>query len=520
MTLLGRQDDAVVLPLVVGISIAVILLTVALPAWFKERRNVTLWKRLERYFGKGLKELQPHDKQFPGYDLASLSRALDSFLAEFAETTDTIGCVPVKSAQALTGIEPDSWHGKSKPSAATFERLPVDVDEEASFVSNCLYFVKLRPAAVPGFTPRDRDADAAALRVAILLSYTPPAAAYEEEMDSTSARPAYLDLGIACPSRAAAADFFFDQVDQRRRRLSVYRGKVIDPHVSDGGIQTIAFRRIQPVAEADLVLPDSVKALTHGAIVSFYRHADALRTLGVDLKRGVLFHSPPGTGKTSISLYLAGMLPNFTVCFVSGRRLLYPREVCGMARYLQPTMLVFEDIDLVAQERDMNGLATVLGELMNQIDGCEPNEQVLFVMNTNSMDRIEQAVKNRPGRIDQIIHIPLPDVADRARLLRLFSARFAPSADEIDGVAAATDGATPAMLKEIVKRAAVSAVARVNGNLVQRPHDQNGDGEATHNGDGAATITAEITITAQDLLLAYEQVQYLRNLKSPAAQIL
>jgi hypothetical protein len=514
---LGRQDDSVVLPLVVAISITLVLLTVALPAWIKERRNITLWKRLERYFGKGLKDLQPHDKQFPGYDLASLSRALDSFLAEFAESTETIGSIPVKSAQALTAIEPDSWHGKSKPSAATFERLPVDVDEEASFVSNCLYLVKLRPAAVPGFATGDDHPDAAALRVAILLSYSPPAAAYEEEMDSTSARPAYLDLGIACPSRAAA-DFFFDQVDQRRRQLSVYRGTVIDPHVSDGGIQTIAFRRIQPVAESDLVLPDSVKALTHGAIVSFYRHADALRSLGVDLKRGVLFHSPPGTGKTSISLYLAGMLPNFTVCFVSGRRLLYPREVCGMARYLQPTMLVFEDIDLVAQERDVNGLATVLGELMNQIDGCEPNEQVLFVMNTNSMDRIEQAVKNRPGRIDQIIHIPLPDQADRARLLRLFSARFAPSADEIDRVAAATDGATPAMLKEIVKRAAVSAVARASGNVAPPSHDHNGDGSANHNGDAAPA--PDLTITAQDLLLGYEQVQYLRNLKSPAGQIL
>jgi ATP-dependent 26S proteasome regulatory subunit len=38
----------------------------------------------------------------------------------------------------------------------------------------------------------------------------------------------------------------------------------------------------------------------------------------------------------------------------------------------------------------------VLGELMNQIDGCEPTGQVLFVMNTNSLDRLEHAVKNRP----------------------------------------------------------------------------------------------------------------------------
>ena len=51
-----------------------------------------------------------------------------------------------------------------------------------------------------------------------------------------------------------------------------------------------------------------------------------------------------------------------------------------MARYLQPSMVVFEDIDLIAQERDANGLATVLGELMNQIDDCDPTDQVLFVI--------------------------------------------------------------------------------------------------------------------------------------------
>src|SRR5205823_5065633 len=136
--------------------------------------------------------------------------------------------------------------------------------------------------------------------------------------------------------------------------------------------------------------PEQVKQLVDGAIVSFYRHQHQLRRLGVEMKRGILFCSPPGTGKTSISLYLAGLLPDFTICFVSGQRLLYPRDIGQMARYLQPAMIVFEDIDLIAEQRDRNGLATVLGELMNQIDGCDPDDQVLFIMNTNSIERIEE----------------------------------------------------------------------------------------------------------------------------------
>jgi SpoVK/Ycf46/Vps4 family AAA+-type ATPase len=167
-----------------------------------------------------------------------------------------------------------------------------------------------------------------------------------------------------------------------------------------------------------------------------------------------------------------------------------------MARYLQPTMLVFEDIDLIAQERETNGLATVLGELMNQIDGCEPNDQVLFIMNTNSMERLEQAVRNRPGRVDQIIHIPLPDLGDRKRLIRHFARGLRASDAAVEALSAATDGVTPAMLKEVVKRAAVMAVERL------KPATGDGDGQAAGH---------QIELQESDLLLAVQQVLALRS---------
>ena len=168
-----------------------------------------------------------------------------------------------------------------------------------------------------------------------------------------------------------------------------------------------------------------------------------------------------------------------------------------MARYLQPAMLVVEDIDLIAQERDFNGLATVLGELMNQIDGCDPDDQVLFVMNTNSMDRLEQAVRNRPGRVDQIIHIPLPDQPLRRELINYFGRTLHVAPAAIDRLAEVSHGATPAMLKEVVKRAAVLAISANH-----------------HYGDPS------IAITESDLLLAYQQVQAMREIKAEGAQIL
>src|SRR5262249_9976070 len=251
----------------------------------------------------------------------------------------------------------------------------------------------------------------------------------------------------------------------------------------------VGFRPIHRVREDDLILPEKVKSLIHGSILGFYRHRDLLEELGIEMKRGILFHGPPGTGKTSISLYLAGLLPHFTICFVSGERRRSPREVCSMGRYLQPALIVFEDIDLVAQERNATGLATVLGELMNQIDGCEPTDQVLFIMNTNSLDRLEHAVKNRPGRVDQIIAIPLPDREERRAQLAHFARHFHLAIPESENMLEATAGATPAMLKEIVKRAAVLAVQR----------------------DGHDLNKTSVVLSEADLLRAVEHVRALRD---------
>ncbi len=178
-----------------------------------------------------------------------------------------------------------------------------------------------------------------------------------------------------------------------------------------------------------------------------------------------------------------------------------------MARYLQPTMIVFEDIDLIAEHRDSNGLATVLGELMNQIDGCDVNDQVLFVMNTNSIGRLEDAVRNRPGRIDQIVDIPLPDRDARLRLLFHFAngirlegiRREEANDNSLMNILNKTDGMTPAMIKEIVKRATVLAVTQIQESSSSRELEM-----------------SSLNVTEADLMLAAQQVEAMRHDKSTA----
>jgi hypothetical protein len=490
--LIAKTPDDVIAPIIFVATVCALLAIVGLTKLKQQRSPKIIGNILKRYFGtEPLRQLRAHDKTFPGFDLASIHRALASFFDDYCKqpVTQVGSILPTHSVRDLLVTEERSYSPtRRQPSPLAYERVPVDVNHEESFVSNCLYLCERKP------DPAGGDGE----KFAVLLAYSKAYRAESgEDVDERSAPPSVLMLSIAC-ARRELADEFFREIEARRKRLSIYRGKVIDPVVTGGGIQTIAFRNIGRVGGDDLVLPKDVRDLIHGSIVSFYTHQDALRAIGVEMKRGVLFNSPPGTGKTSVSLYLAGLLPNFTICFVSGRRLLYPRELCAMARYLQPTMLVFEDIDLIAQERETNGLATVLGELMNQIDGCEPNDQVLFIMNTNSMERLEQAVRNRPGRVDQIIHIPLPDQGDRKRLIRHFARGLSASDAAVEALSAATDGVTPAILKEVVKRAAVMAVERLK--------------PTTGDGDGHRQVARPpIELQESDLLLAVQQVLALRS---------
>ncbi len=469
----------------------------SLKAWWQRQfpgKRLTLKQELARFLGRDFLLLQTHDKQFPGYDLASVNLALASLFQDCATEVRTLGGCCAINLRGLFDVF--GYNPNVVANASPHQRVPVDVGAEASFATNQLTLCVLQPAT--SGTDPDPSAAAAAEKngrlkskcqgekIAVLLATVTFQNSYWDGMDTRHAPSQFVGVSIACNSKDIA-DRFFTELEERRKRLSIYRGKVIDPVVGPGGVATIGFKALQKVREEDLILPDPLRELLRGSILHFYDHRDLLRKMGIDLKRGILFHGPPGTGKTSISLYLANLLPNFTVCFVSGERLLYPRELCRMARYLQPAMIVFEDIDLVAQERQANGLATVLGELMNQIDGCEPTEQVLFIMNTNSLDRLEHAVKNRPGRVDQIIQVPLPDAGERCRLMAHFTRNVRVEGDQ-ERILHATDGATPAMLKEIVKRAVVSVLAQ----------------SVPRNGDG-------VTLRVEDLLLATEQVRAMRD---------
>ena len=96
----------------------------------------------------------------------------------------------------------------------------------------------------------------------------------------------------------------------------------------------------------------------------------------------------------------------------------------------------------------------MLNRLLNELDGLKERADIFFVLTTNHPDALEPALANRPGRIDQSIEFPLPDEGHRVRLLRLYGRSMPLDQPLLDDLATRTHGATPAFIKEFMRRIA------------------------------------------------------------------
>ncbi|GAA1152400.1 AAA family ATPase [Nesterenkonia lutea] len=127
------------------------------------------------------------------------------------------------------------------------------------------------------------------------------------------------------------------------------------------------------------------------------------------------------------------------------------------ARALQPSLVVLEDCDLVAEDRDFGDAGRPL--LFDTLDGLSEDADVAFVLTTNRADVLEPALAQRPGRVDLAIEIPLPDREGRLKLFTLYSEKLEFSLECLEDAADATEGITASFAKEAIRRAVVNAAA-------------------------------------------------------------
>lgn len=180
----------------------------------------------------------------------------------------------------------------------------------------------------------------------------------------------------------------------------------------------------------------------------------------VPFKRGLILKGMPGVGKTLIGKILCNVAP-CSVVWVTPRHLESSREVggiCSLVRNLAPAILFLEDIDLYGAERESNASKTILGELMNQLDGVEENKNVIVVATTNRGGEVEKALRNRPGRFDEVIEIKAPEKGERERMLRFYSEKFTCGNVNFVDLAEKTENYTGAHIKDLVNLAVMTAI--------------------------------------------------------------
>lgn len=283
-------------------------------------------------------------------------------------------------------------------------------------------------------------------------------------------------LEVAAP-RTSDALRVLEWIGESAGANSVYRNQllrvVFSPEVrgdydDDEGVDgmDLLFYKPQPIADADIVLDDGQRAVVERTVIDFHRRRAQLAELGLPRKRGVLFYGPPGTGKTYTCKYIAGQLANVTTVIATGHALLNMKAVCAVARSLQPALVLLEDVDLVFSNREINNYNTVLGEFIDQLDGFGETDEIIFILTTNAIDRIEAAIKDRPGRVSQCIFFGPPSAPLRRRYLESLLRPYDISTLDLDRVVTQTDQVSQAFLKELVFRSVQVASSRSNGENV------------------------------------------------------
>ena len=205
--------------------------------------------------------------------------------------------------------------------------------------------------------------------------------------------------------------------------------------------------------------------------IEFLKDPSRFRKLGAKVPKGVLLFGPPGTGKTLLARAVAGeagvpfysiSASEFIEMFV-GVGASRVRDMFQKARASQPSIIFIDEIDSVGRTRG-TGLGgghdereQTLNQLLSELDGFEPHEEVIVIAATNRPDVLDPALL-RPGRFDRHIVIDRPGWKDRRAILDVHAKNKILAEDvDLDRIAKGTPGMTGADLENLINEAALIA---------------------------------------------------------------
>ena len=216
-------------------------------------------------------------------------------------------------------------------------------------------------------------------------------------------------------------------------------------------------------------------------VVEFLKNPDRFKRLGGKIPKGVLLVGSPGTGKTLLARAVAGEagVPFFSITgsdfmemFV-GVGASRVRELFKDAKKSSPSIIFIDELDSIGRRRGA-GLGgghdereQTLNQMLSEMDGFEPNENVIVMAATNRPDILDPALL-RPGRFDRRITVDMPTLKDREEILKIH-ARNKPMGGDVnlEEIARGTPGFSGADLENLLNEAALLA-ARYGKQVIER----------------------------------------------------
>lgn len=416
--------------------------------------------KISEHMGKDPASLSIVTEQFDRYNQANLQIALDELTGKNGRTCSILGIqggflnnltgtsladlVASQSVASFVGL------GGAKEGTVQYLNMELDAGRKLACVQGGLYLINGEP------------------KLALLLRHG-------SMMDFTGAAPIVID--VMCEKRDAA-EKFIKEIQRHMNKNNVYRGKMLSviegsgvvPGMGGGG--SLKFHHVPNITRDQIILPEGLLQRIERQTTEVGKYSQALKNAGRKLKRGILLHGKPGTGKTMTAMYLASAMKERTVMLVTGRGQGMIQRTCFFARWLEPAMVIIEDVDLIAEERSSQSQCNtgVLLELMNEMDGLSDDVDVLFVLTTNRPEILEPALAARPGRIDQAYEVPLPDADCRRRLFDVYAKGLTVKVENMEVFIKRTAGASGAFIGELMRKAALFAAPDSDPIVVRDRH--------------------------------------------------
>jgi cell division protease FtsH len=231
------------------------------------------------------------------------------------------------------------------------------------------------------------------------------------------------------------------------------------------GKQNVTFKDVAGVKEAKQELEE---------VVDFLKHPKRYRQMGARTPKGVILVGPSGVGKTLLARAIAGEagVPFFSMAGSEFMEMLVGvgasrvRDLFETAKKKAPSIIFIDEIDAIGRQRSRaltgghDEREQTLNQILVEMDGFTPNEQVIVIAATNRGDLLDPALI-RPGRFDRRVVMDMPDIDDREAIIKLH-AQGKPLAANVDWqkLAKRTIGFSGADIENMLNEAAIAAARK------------------------------------------------------------